>query len=160
MRGDLQWGREYRASSDLRWGAICDERRRRRASCERHDCGFGLLCIGVWFALYWVWGLVCSVLGFGVCSALYWGLVCWFDFWFSDLLIALYWGFFFFFFFLENMWVCYLSNLLGLLRAWLCLCYKLLIFTKFSSNFFWGFFFFFLLESRTNNFFFLIWGCS
>ena len=25
-------------------------------------------------------GLVCSVLGFGVCSALYWGLVCWFDF--------------------------------------------------------------------------------
>ena len=102
MRGDLRWATTTTMKTS--------ELRRRRASCERRDCGFGLLCIG-----------------FGVWSTLYGGLVCGFDFWFSDLLIALYWGLFFFFF-CENIWVCYLSNLLGLLWAWLCLCCKLFSF--------------------------------
>ena len=102
MKGDLRWGREHRAPSDLRWGAICDERRwwRQRQASYGNDeraasdvtvglvcsvLGFGLLYIGigVWFALYW--GLVCSVLGLGfgllcigVWFTLYWdwGLVC------------------------------------------------------------------------------------
>ena len=158
MRGDLRWGREYQAPSDLRWGAICNERRRRWASYERHDCGFGLLCIGVWFALYWVWGLVCSVLGFGVCSALYWGLVCGFDFWFSDLLIALYWGFFFFFWRIcgfATTVICWACCGLGSVSVTNFFFFQILV-----QIFFWVFFFF-LLESRTNNFFFfLIWGCS
>ena len=129
MRGDLWWATTTTMKTS--------ELRRRRASCEWRDRGFGLLCIG-----------------FGVWSALYWGLVCGFGFWFSDLLIALCWGlvFFFFFFFFENMWVCYLGNLLGLLWAWLCLCYKLFSFQILVQNFFFGFYFYLFL--------FLIWECS
>ena len=75
MRGDLWWATMMTTKTSKLW--------QWRASCKRRDRGFGLLCIGVWFALYWDWGLVCSVLGFGllcigigVWSALYWGLVC------------------------------------------------------------------------------------
>ena len=103
IRATLQSAmKEHRAICNKRW------RRRRR---QRRQASYGddederattttselrATWPWVWFALYWVWDLVCSVLGFGLlCKRRDRG----FDFWFSDLLCIRVWFFFFFFFF-------------------------------------------------------------